>query len=85
MRGACATGYTKIDRLIITLFSPSQTQIASVSITALAEMISLVKSAHKYEMDDWVHWGLQVLTRLLEDLNSLPAEHLQALHSLYNL
>ncbi|KAJ7919548.1 hypothetical protein B0H13DRAFT_1988638 [Mycena leptocephala] len=57
---------------------PSQTQIASVSITALAEMISLVQSAHKYEMDDWVHWGLQVLTRLLEDLNSLPAEHLQA-------
>ncbi|KAJ7686045.1 hypothetical protein B0H14DRAFT_2488084 [Mycena olivaceomarginata] len=64
---------------------PSQTQIASVSIAALAEMISLVQSAHKYEMDDWVHWGLQVLTRLLGDLNSLPAEHLQALHSLYNL
>ncbi|KAF8209913.1 hypothetical protein K438DRAFT_1497631, partial [Mycena galopus ATCC 62051] len=41
--------------------------IASVSIAALAEMISLVQSAHKYEMDDWVNWGLQVLTRLLED------------------
>ncbi|KAF8209868.1 hypothetical protein K438DRAFT_2058982 [Mycena galopus ATCC 62051] len=48
-------------------------------------MISLVQSAHKYEMDDWVHWGLQVLTRLFEELNSLPAEHLWALHSLYNL
>ncbi|KAJ7193638.1 hypothetical protein GGX14DRAFT_588273 [Mycena pura] len=64
---------------------PSQIQIANVYIDALAEIVSLVQSAHKYEMDDWVDWGLQVLTRLLRDLNSLPVEHLRALHSLYNL
>ncbi|KAF7336539.1 BTB domain-containing protein [Mycena sanguinolenta] len=64
---------------------PVQTQMERITIAALPEIISLVKLSHKYGMDHWKEWGVQVVKRLLDDLDSVPTEHLQPLYSLYNL
>ncbi|KAF7336537.1 BTB domain-containing protein [Mycena sanguinolenta] len=64
---------------------PVQLQMERIPISALREIISLVKLSHKYEMDHWKEWGVEVLERMLDDLHSLPVEHLQPLYSLYSL
>ncbi|KAF7376982.1 BTB domain-containing protein [Mycena sanguinolenta] len=64
---------------------PVRTQIQDITTAALPEIISVVKFAHKYAMDHWKEWGLKVLVRLLDDISSVPAEHLCALYSLYHL
>ncbi|KAJ6462891.1 hypothetical protein C8R45DRAFT_1177729 [Mycena sanguinolenta] len=64
---------------------PVQTQIERITIAVLLEIISLVKLSHKYEMDHWKEWGVQVLERLLDDLHALPTEHFEPLYSLYGL
>ncbi|KAJ6453921.1 hypothetical protein C8R45DRAFT_1192337 [Mycena sanguinolenta] len=64
---------------------PLQAQVERMTEAVLPEIISLVKLSHKYQMDHWKDWGLEVLVRLLVDLSSLPAEHLQPLYSLYSL
>ncbi|KAF8197745.1 hypothetical protein K438DRAFT_1967300 [Mycena galopus ATCC 62051] len=64
---------------------PLQTQVHSITIVALAEIISVAKFAHKYEMDHWKAWALSVLGGLVVDINSVPVAHLPALYLHYHL
>ncbi|KAJ6474869.1 hypothetical protein C8R45DRAFT_383067 [Mycena sanguinolenta] len=65
--------------------SPLQTQIQSITMAELPEMISMARFAHKYAMDDWKKWALKVAGRQLADINALPAEYLSSLYSLFTL
>ncbi|KAF7367984.1 BTB domain-containing protein [Mycena sanguinolenta] len=64
--------------------SPIHIQTYSITETALPEIVSVAKFAHKYDMDFWQEWALRILARLLFDLSLLPVEHFPALYSLYH-
>ncbi|KAF7340759.1 BTB domain-containing protein [Mycena sanguinolenta] len=64
---------------------PIRVQIHSMTIAAIPEMISVAKFSHKYEMDHWKEWALEVLAPQLVDPNYIPVDHIPALHTLYNL
>ncbi|KAJ7807093.1 hypothetical protein B0H14DRAFT_3765231 [Mycena olivaceomarginata] len=63
---------------------PLQTQVHSMTIAALPELISVAKVADKYGMDHWRQWALSVLATLLANLDTLPVEHFPRLYSLYH-
>ncbi|KAJ6474855.1 hypothetical protein C8R45DRAFT_1010751 [Mycena sanguinolenta] len=65
--------------------SPLQTQIHSMTMAELPEVISVARFSHKYAMDGWKKWALKVVHRQLADINVLPAEYLSSLYSLFTL
>ncbi|KAJ7790309.1 hypothetical protein B0H14DRAFT_2940288 [Mycena olivaceomarginata] len=63
---------------------PLQTQVHSMTIAALPELVSVAKFADKYGMDHWRQWALSVLATLLANLDTPPVEHFPRLYSLYH-
>ncbi|KAF7333227.1 BTB domain-containing protein [Mycena sanguinolenta] len=61
---------------------PIQVQIESIPAAALPEMISVARFSHKYAMDHWKSWALEVIGLRVTSLDLLPTEYLQPLYSL---